>query len=201
MNNGVRFIFTFALGATAGALVTWRFLDTRYKRILDEEVEAFRAAISKYEKKDTDEPKTDEQVEPDFTAEDRKDYATTLAGCGYTSYSDAKDGLKEVRGMDDVYVIAPEEFDEFEDYDVHSLTYYADGVLVNEHGEPIDDVDEVVGLESLDTFGMYETDSVYVRNERLKTDYEILLDMRPYEEVKGSSPHIAEASHDSKKDY
>lgn len=192
MSNGARFIFTFALGATAGALVAWRVLDKYYKQILDEEAESFRAAISKLEKKETDTPETEETSEPDFTAEDRKDYAKTLAGCGYTSYASAKDGLKEV--ADDMYVISPEEFDELEDYDTHSLTYYSDGVLTDEQDNPIDDIDEVVGLESLETFGMYETDAVYVRNERLKTDYEILLDMRPYSEVKGPGPHIAEAS-------
>lgn len=194
MSNGARFIFTFALGATAGALVAWRVLDEKYKRIMEEEAESFRAAISNLDKKEADTPETEEkpETEPDFTAEDRKDYATTLAGCGYTSYGSAKDGLKDV--ADDMYVITPEEFDELEDYDTHSLTYYSDGVLVDEQDNPIDDIDEVVGLESLETFEMYETDAVYVRNERLKTDYEILLDMRPYSEVKGPSPHIAEAS-------
>lgn len=192
MSNGVKYVFTFALGAAAGALVAWKVLDERYKRIMDEEVESFRAAISNKEKNEADKPET-EEVEPEFTGDDRKNYATTLANCGYTSYSDAKDGLKDVDGTDDIHVITPIEFAENEDYDTHTLTYYSDGVLTDEQDNPVDDIDEVVGLESLEIFGMCDTDSVYVRNDRLKTDYEILLDMRPYSDVKGPSPHIAEA--------
>lgn len=194
MSNGARFIFTFALGATAGALVAWRVLDEKYKRIMEEEAESFRAAISNLDKNEADTPETEEkpESETDFTADDRKDYATTLAGCGYTSYGSAKDGLKDV--ADDMYTISPEEFDTLEDYDTKSLLYYSDGILADEDGSPIDDIDEIVGLESLETFEMYETDAVYVRNERLKIDYEILLDMRRYSEVKGPRPHIAEAS-------
>lgn len=201
MSNGVRFIFTFALGATAGALVAWKVLDERYKRIMDEEAESFRAAIAKQNTENADKPEeTEERSESEVLKEDCTNYAKTLANCGYTNYSDAKDGLKEVADMDDIYVITPQAFDEYEDYDTHSLTYYADGVLTDEQDNVIEDVDEIVGLESLETFGMYEADSVYVRNDRLKTDYEILLDMRPYSEVVGSGPHIAEASYDPEQD-
>ena len=189
MSNGVKYVFTFALGAAAGALVAWKVLDERYKRIMDEEVESFRAAISNKEKNEADKPETD-KAEPKFTESDRENYATTIANCGYASYSDAKDGLEHI---DDIRVITPMEFAEKEDYDTHTLTYYSDGVLTDEQDKPVEDIDEVVGLESLEIFGMCDTDSVYVRNDRLKTDYEILLDMRPYSDVHGPSPHIAEA--------
>lgn len=196
MSNGVKYIFTFALGATAGALVAWKVLDKYYKHILDEEAEAFRAAIANQNTENAD--KTEETYDRsnrEVVEEDRKSYANIIARGGYANYEDAKDGFQ-----DDIYVISPEAFDEYENYDVHSLTYYSDGVLTDEQDNVIDDIDAVVGLESLETFGMYETDAVYVRNDRLKTDYEILLDMRPYSEVVGSGPHIAEASYDPEQD-
>ena len=43
------------------------------------------------------------------------------------------------------------------------------------------DVDCFIGLESLKHFGEYGDDSVYVRNDELKADYEILLDDEKYE--------------------
>lgn len=82
---------------------------------------------------------------------------------------------------DNPYVIPPEEFD-MEDYDTCSLTYYADGVLTDENNDIIENVDDTVGLESLNHFGEFEDDSVFVRNDKLKIDYEILLDVRKYEE-------------------
>ena len=53
------------------------------------------------------------------------------------------------------YVISPEEFGEFEDYERISLSYYADQVLADEDDEKVDDVDNVVGLESLTHFGEF----------------------------------------------
>jgi hypothetical protein len=50
-------------------------------------------------------------------------------------------------------------------------------------------VDDVVGFESLNRFGEYEDDSVFVRNDRLKCDYEILLDRRKYSDVVNKKPH------------
>ena len=46
-----------------------------------------------------------------------------------------------------------------------------------------DEIEELIGKDSLNHFGEYEDDSVFVRNDRLRTDYEILADSRPYGEV------------------
>ena len=53
-------------------------------------------------------------------------------------------------------------------------------------------MDNVVGLESLTHFGEFEDDSVFVRNDRLKCDYEILLDQRTYSDVMKQRPHQME---------
>lgn len=78
------------------------------------------------------------------------------------------------------FVIAPEEFGEMDGYKTVSLTYYNDDVLTDERGKIIKNVDAVVGVDSLATFGQYEEDSVFVRNPKHKTDYEILADERCY---------------------
>ncbi len=46
----------------------------------------------------------------------------------------------------------------------------------------VDDIEETVGIDSLTHFGEYEDDSVFVRNDERKCDYEILLDHRDYED-------------------
>lgn len=85
------------------------------------------------------------------------------------------------------YVISPEEFDELDGYTPVSLTYFADGVLADEHGIVIDDVEEIVG-DALNHFGEYEEDSVYVRNDAKRCDYEILRDEREYAEFRKTLP-------------
>ena len=49
---------------------------------------------------------------------------------------------------------------------------------------------ETIGKDSLTHFGEYEDDSVFVRNDRLKADYEILMDQRTYAEVLQEKPYL-----------
>jgi hypothetical protein len=75
------------------------------------------------------------------------------------------------------YVIKPEEFGENDDYNQVSLTYYiGNGVVTDENDEPLENVEDTIGSDYVQHFGEYEEDSVYVRNDRRRTDYEILLD-------------------------
>ena len=83
------------------------------------------------------------------------------------------------------YVISPDEFGE--DYETETLTFYSDGVLVYYiSDELVEDVDATIGSDSLSHFGEYEDDAVYVRNDSLKKDFEILRDSMKYSEVKRS---------------
>lgn len=80
------------------------------------------------------------------------------------------------------YVIKPEEFD-IGDYEVITLRYYDDDVVtVDNTGRVLteDEIEECVGLDSLTHFGEYEEDSVFVRNDDLRIDYEILRDEDDY---------------------
>ena len=65
-------------------------------------------------------------------------------------------------------------------YETESLTYYSDGVLTDEYDNPIEDIERLVGSDALTHFGEYEDDSVFVRNDDLKTDFEILKDYAKY---------------------
>lgn len=66
---------------------------------------------------------------------------------------------------------------------IPSLTYFADGVLADECGEIVDDVEEIIG-DGLDHFGEYEDDSVFVRSDAKRCDYEILKDLRDFSDFK-----------------
>lgn len=80
------------------------------------------------------------------------------------------------------YVISPGEFiNEQPYYDKITLEYYQDDVLCNAISEEvIVDMDTTIGLDSLNHFGEYEDDVVYVRNEKLSTDYEVIFQHRPF---------------------
>ena len=96
---------------------------------------------------------------------------------------------KEDENVNRPYVITPEDFSEnAEDYEVVSLNYYADGVVTDENDDLLDDIEETIGLESLEHFGEYEDDSVYVKNDDLEILYEILLDHRKYSDIIVTKP-------------
>ncbi|MFA6661458.1 MAG: hypothetical protein WCS56_00325 [Bacilli bacterium] len=67
--------------------------------------------------------------------------------------------------------------DEYPDHQKLTLNYYAgDDILVDEDDNPIEDVEIVVGYDSLNHFGEYgpEEDVLYVRNLKFEIDYEII---------------------------
>ena len=197
--NKARGFVMFVLGAAVGSVATWQYTKKKYERIAQEEIDSVKEIFSKRESAAeveivTPEPQTAKVGKPEEKP-DITEYAARLEREGYTNYSNVSAGEKkeEQEAMEmKPYVISPEEFGEFEDYERISLSYYADQILADEDDEKVEDVDNVVGLESLTHVGEFEDDSVFVRNDRLKCDYEILLDQRTYSDVIKQRPHQTE---------
>ena len=72
------------------------------------------------------------------------------------------------------------------------MVYYADNTLADEDDRVMDEeeIERVVGMDSLTRFGEYEDDTVFVRNDALKCEYEIMLDQRTYFEVVKERPYL-----------
>lgn len=89
-------------------------------------------------------------------------------------------GEEEIRNRTEeaAYVISKDEYFQGEkNYVQVSMSYFqSDEVLVDEREQPVDDVDDTVGLNNLQRFGQGSKDPnvVYVRNDALELDFEIL---------------------------
>lgn len=70
-------------------------------------------------------------------------------------------------------------------FDKITLFLYDDGVLCSETEEIITDIPGTVGRDSLNRIGEYEPDVVYVRNESISTDYEIIRQYRDFASISG----------------
>lgn len=169
-------VVIFAIGAALGSLATWKFVKNKYERIANEEIESVKETFSKKQKKE--EESTDKMESEDKHEEKYEEMKNIIDERGYL-FVERQDGTIP----NPPYVISPEEFDTLDDYGTETLTYYADGVLTDDFDNPIEDVEAMVGVESLTHFGEYEDDSVFVRNERHRIDYEILADERNFSEV------------------
>ena len=176
MNNAVRYILTFSLGAAVGAVVSWGINKTRYERKVREEVEDVREKYSKFDYAMTDAIRVSKD-QPDAKVTKYE----TLAS-NYISASKKEDKKEVEEPINKPYVISPEEFGD-EDYERITLVYYSDDVLADIKGNLVEDVGGTVGVDSLTHFGEYEDDAVHVRNDELKKYYEILLDSAKYADV------------------
>jgi len=192
MNKTINFMI-FVLGVTVGSVVTWRYVKKKYEQIAQDEIDSVKEVFSKREVDFTED--TEVRIKADNAKEKPSiiEYAARLREQGYTNYSDCDEKPEEVKeepmSVDKPYVITPEEFGNLDDYEMISLTYYADQILADDNDVIVDDVEDIVGFDSLNSFGEYEDDSVFVRNDRLKCDYEILLDQREYLDVIRRKPH------------
>ena len=194
----------FAAGAAIGSAVTWKVLKTQFEQRIQEEVESVKEALSGLNNvcdQSSDDSEDEEEEEAseagyhqvnwdeleDLDEENEEDEELEEYAELTNLYSNEKGGAEKVI-VKKPYVISPYDFGEIDEYHKIDLTYYADGILEDEDGEIVTDVDELIGVGSLNTFGEYEDDAVFVRNERLQTDFEILKDYRTYEEATGNSP-------------
>lgn len=177
-------VIMFAAGAAIGSVVTWRLMKNKCEDLREENA-TIREVYSDYLKENSSEEKTesDEEDEEDQKM-DRKEYEKIVNKSGYNNEEEDDEDEEEDGDVYIVpYVIVPEEFDE-NGYETATLFYYADGVLAHDDtNERVDDVEELVCADFAEHFGEYEQDSVFVRNDNLKMDFEILKDLRPYSEV------------------
>lgn len=182
MNNGIKLMFALSIGAALGSLVTWKVVKTKYEQIAQEEIDSmeeyYKELYSNTSSDDTEsEPEPETPVEEPKSKADIRSLATIVSELGY------KETKEEVEDVSSPHVISPEEFATMEDYETVDLTYYADGVLTDDMDEPIEDLEGTVGKDFASHFGEFEDDSVHVRNDRLRVDYEILAVTRNYADI------------------
>lgn len=190
----------FLAGATVGAATAWVCLRKRYEQIAQEEIDSVKAAFAEKKPVFTNENRIDEQAENQHKADiaklkpDLVDYAAKLQEEGYVNYTEHSkkntEEKKEEPMPDTPYVISPDEFGATDNYTQISLVYYdGDEVLADEEDEIVEDIAGTVGENFAEHFGEYEDDSVFIRNDRLRCDYEICKDNRSFADVTGDSAY------------
>ena len=217
MNRKIINLIIFTVGAAFGSAVTWKIVKDRYEKIVQEEIksvkEVFSDRFNHSNEESSSEESDDEMSEEDSVSDYRKicwddledldpseleeeeEYQADYAGAVVSKYEDIANIYKE-GGADNMptsesrepYVIEPIEFGELDGYKTFELTYYEDGILEDENYEIVRNPEEILGPDALGSFGEYEDDSVFVRNERLCADFQILKDYRTYDEARSIGP-------------
>lgn len=183
----------FFCGVAVGGAAAWYCARKTYSAIAEREIESVKESFARREKRILEKSETPEPAPtPAVTVkvpkkESISEYAKKACeGESFTKYAQTQDKKPESY-IEAPYVISPDEFGELDGYTVISLYYFDDGVLSDENGIIIEDPEEIVG-DGLERFGEYEEDSVYVRSDPKRCDYEILRDLHSYAEFRSTLP-------------
>lgn len=182
MKHNFRTGLSFLIGVCVGSYITYTYIKDTYAEIAQEEIDSVKEAYAKKDKTHNENIKKTREMKQDI-----KEYTNKLKESGYINYSDIS---KEDEKSKEPFVIAPEDYGELDDYETLSLTYYSDGVLTDENDEIITKPEELVGKDFASHFGDYEDDSVFIRNNDRKIDFEILMDYGTYLKVRNSKTHL-----------
>lgn len=179
-------ILSFVAGVGVGSAVMYKVLKTKYDKLIQEEIDSVKEAFSKKEEttiENSELPRKDSDKNM-YKEENQR----IIEQNSYNAESADKDD--EVEEEDDAvetilpYVIRPDEYGDSE-YPTITLWYHTDGVVTNDAGKVIKNVEELIGCEYVHHFGEYEEDpdAVYVRNEYQEVDYEVLKEYRAYSDI------------------
>lgn len=187
-------ILIFVLGAGVGSFVTYRLLKDKYEALAEEEIESMKDVLSRGRQNSMEfDPDPMEMTEEEYTKlvsrqplvssidrlgrrqVERRNYATPFIA-----------GTTDALVTPDPYVISAEDYHETNlNHEKSSITYFnVDDTLVDESEEPIVDPESIIG-DALMHFGESEEDPdiVYVRNEKLGIDYEVIRTEKSYQET------------------
>ena len=173
-----------AVGAVAGALAVKNKVLADAKAEIEEVRDYYRSQRGEVQREEVEEVKEVVEETIDRVQDMIKEHDNKKEHVNYNKLVQNYNPSKNVVEYDDPFIIDPSEFGENDDYDTMTLTYFADGVLVDDVDDVIEEPDIVVGLENLKVFEEFGATTVYVRNDIYKTDYEIIRDDWNYSDLK-----------------
>lgn len=192
MNKMILMAASFLMGGVAGFFVGRALTEKRCNDRADAEIESVKKAFANRRKKEAEEAenimKDALQIAEKVGATKILDLKEALRKANEAGYSEKTELADDPKPR----VISPEEFGSIPEYEEVSLTYFSDGTLTGDDERPMSEIEieMSVGKDSLGHFGEYELDSVFVRNDHTKTDYEILKDERSYAELLEEKPYL-----------
>lgn len=174
------------VGAGGGSYLTYRMLKDNYEQQTEEEVAQIRAELLEQSKQYREEKaKKEAEKKPETSPE----------------YNGALDAMKKYGAQDDAKQVlkAEKEPDYPDPYMIPVQTYVLPGnphtrmgITITSDGKYCDDDHRIISKEDVikyvgpnidEYLDESDDDVVYIRNERMKSDYEVLRDPRSYEAI------------------
>lgn len=206
MKGGWIFAIGLLVGAAGGGAAGCVFMKQKYSQIADEEIASVMARYSQEMDKHRAEQKAEtakkaEEALKSYSSEDEDSEDSNDKPQDAKRQGDTASAIRhaekvmsqKARKTPKPYVIEESVFNSANNpHKRGTLYYFLDGVIANDNFKPLslEDIDELVGRESL-TFFDDNTDIVFVRNEALSMDYEIVMQGRNYAELLKEKSYLA----------
>lgn len=195
-----KFIASFIIGGAIGSFVTYLMIKNKYDKEKQDEISEIRNLylVDKLERAplvddeetthtlDTNSESEVKKILHHYNEEDNSDFSEYVDEASKYNPNDVRPTTK------DIEQITEDEFGEEFDYDCVTLYYYLDGVLADQSDNIIDN--EATLLIPNYTLRLEESDSdvIFIRNHRLKTDFEILrITDKSYSDLLEENPYIS----------
>lgn len=191
MKNAIKFLLSFSIGGGIGYLISYQISKKNFEKRLDTEMSSMKKMYSnpneeKCQISDDDSSIVSEKVADSgvLDADMQKEYTN------YTEFYRSKKGNEVPDQKDNAqrstinkpYIISSDDFGNM-GYSEVSLIYYSDDILTEDGSDEKLSINKIIGKENIKHLKKHTEDAIYIRNESIKTDYEILLDKRKYADV------------------
>ena len=183
--------FIFLGGLITGAAITYFAMKNKCEEYIQKEIKEVKDELHNRHNDDVENDVIDveetEEVNDTEYVENHQEY-NEIAN-EYAPENEVE--ITEIEREDDprfTHIVTPEDFGSIEGYDYDSLYWHPNNVVTNNTDTEIIDEDELYNLVGMSWseieshFGEYEEDTVFVRNNDLKCDYEILRTIEDFEE-------------------
>ena len=182
--------FIFLGGLITGAVITYFTMKNKCEEYIQKEIKEVKDELhnrhNDVENEIIDVEET-EEVKDTEDAENHQEYNDII-----NEYAPSNEvEINEIEREDDprfAHIVTPEDFGSIEGYDYDSLYWHPNNVVTNNTDTESIHPDELYNLVGMSWseieshFGEYEDDTVFVRNNDLKCDYEILRTIEDFEE-------------------
>lgn len=196
--NTLKALGIFAVGVCIGAFSTHYYLKKQVENMIQEEIESIREYQKKRKEKgrwkntgEVDEiPLTTEPEREKVLVHFPSNIQKVVKHYGGSNNPDLEELSAKANepNKKEPYCISVEQYsDEMDHFDKLTIYFYQkDNTLIDENEEIIVDVESVIG-ETLKDFGNLsdDPDVVYVRNEKIAIDYEVIRLYKSYAETTG----------------
>jgi hypothetical protein len=200
-------IGSFVVGGTVGAVAAWKLLEKKYEKIANAEIESMRLAFERMDARaafgrgsvkstiagdliveDTNENDSFRHIPPVAVRSSLDENPYERAKTKYNLSQRIEEEPVPEALVDDVldrtkpYLIDDTQYaEDFDDHEKMTLVFYLDGVIMNEDDEMLEDVSNTIGDHAYHLLTQHPA-NMWVRNEVLLADYEIVVLHQAYGE-------------------